>query len=153
MKKIILSLCIAAISLSLSLVYGDFDRITDSAVYSSCRDKNNCERNGNYNIEKSLNVTIIIPEYKNGQSNLIPEESETEEIESELKESISKEDIEREKEFDFNFVNGVIAYSSGNNNNAMEYFEKCLLLKPGNEYAVFYFERTVKELSSQIKGF
>ena len=151
MKKIILSLCIAAISLS--LVYGDFDRTTDSAVYSSCRDKNNCRRNGNYNIEKSLNVTIIIPGYKNGQSNLIPEESEIGVIKSELKESISKEDIEREKEFDFNFVNGVIAYSSGSNNNAMEYFEKCLLLKPGNKYAVFYFERIVKELSNQIKGF
>jgi len=91
MKKITLSLCIAAISFS--LVYGDFDRITDSAVYSSCRDKNNCERNGNHNIEKSLNVTIIIPEYKNGQSNLIPEESETGVIKSELKESISKENI------------------------------------------------------------
>ncbi|MCK4575666.1 tetratricopeptide repeat protein, partial [candidate division WOR-3 bacterium] len=69
-----------------------------------------------------------------------------------LSKKISKEDIEREKEFDSNYVKGVTAYNSKNYKAAITFLEKCMKLKPENEDAGMYLEKAKVDFFVQCEG-
>jgi len=95
-------------------------------------------------------MKIVIPGYKWKQIKLVLKGGETKEFKLGLERKATKEELEKDKEFDNNFVSGVTAFNKGEYKNAMTHLEKCLMLKPGHEEATAYYERARAAFTKQF---
>ncbi len=95
-------------------------------------------------------MKVVIPGYKWKQIKLTLKGKETKEFKLGLERKPTKEELEKEKEFDSNFVSGVTAFNKGEYKNAMTHLERCLFLKPGHEESTSYYEKARAAFTKQF---